>query len=374
MFFGLCNSLATFQTMMNEIFQDMIHKRWIIIYMDDIFIFTKTIEENVKCIKRVLQRLADNDLYLKPEKCIFWTKEVEYLGMIISENQLWMDLVKLWGIAEWPAPTNVKNVRSFLGFGNCYHQFIHNYGNITRPLNDLLGKNKTFEWSQECQETFKLLKRKFQESLVLLMPDMTKLFVVESDTLNYVSGAVLRQQDNNGDWHPCTYLSKLFNPTKCNHEIYDRELLAIIQALTDWRYYLISSPHKVTVLSDHQNGAKTQPMTSQVESIFIRIQSPIGTCFWQTNGTIRCPIMTIRFMSWRRHRQWRPHSITRTIVYQNNWFRIAQPHSFYQQRRWTYEYKDSFTKQTIVATKFTPFWLENRRRPSILQRQMLRSQ
>ena len=123
MFFGLCNSPATFQTMMNEIFQDMIHERWIIIYMDDIFIFTKTIKENVECVKRVLRRLADNDLYLKPEKCIFWTKEVEYLGMIISENQLRMDPVKLRGIAEWPAPTNVKNVRSFLGFGNYYRQF-----------------------------------------------------------------------------------------------------------------------------------------------------------------------------------------------------------------------------------------------------------
>ena len=107
--------------------------------MDDIFIFTKTIGENVKCVKRVLQRLADNDLYLKPEKCIFWTKEVEYLGMIILENQLRMDPVKLRGIAEWPAPTHIKNVRSFLGFGNYYHWFIHNYGNITRPLNDLLG-------------------------------------------------------------------------------------------------------------------------------------------------------------------------------------------------------------------------------------------
>ena len=89
-----------------------------------------------------IQRLVDNDLYLKPEKCIFWTKEVEYLGMIISENQLQMDPVKLRGIAEWPVPTKVKNVRSFLGFGNYYCQFIHNYRNITRPLNDLLGKNK----------------------------------------------------------------------------------------------------------------------------------------------------------------------------------------------------------------------------------------
>ena len=104
----------------------------------------------------------------------------------------------------------VKNVRSFLRFGNYYRRFIHDYGNITKPLNDLLGKNKTFEWSQECQDTFELLKRKFQESPVLLMPDMTKPFVVESDASKYASGAVLRQQDNNGDWHPCAYLSKSF--------------------------------------------------------------------------------------------------------------------------------------------------------------------
>ena len=85
------------------------------------------------------------------------------------------------------------------------------------------------------------------------MPDMTKPFVVESDASKYASGAVLRQQDNNGDWHPCAYLSKSFSPTEHNYKIYDRELLAIIQSLTDWRHYLIGSPHKVTVLSDHQN-------------------------------------------------------------------------------------------------------------------------
>ena len=157
--------------------------------MDDIFIFTKTIEENVKCTKRVLQRLRDNDLYLKPEKCTFWTTKVEYLGMIISENQLRMDPVKLSGIAKWPTPTNVKDVRSFLGFGNYYRRFIHDYGNITRLLNDLLAKDKTFEWNQEQQDTFELLKKKFQESPVLLMPDMTKPFVVESDASKYASGA-----------------------------------------------------------------------------------------------------------------------------------------------------------------------------------------
>ena len=134
--------------------------------------------------------------------------------MIISENQLQMDPVKMSSIAKWPTPTNVKDVQSFLGFGNYYRQFIHDFGNITHPLNNLLAKDKTFEWNQEQQDTFELLKKKFQESPVLLMPDMTKPFVVESDASKYAFGAVLRQQDNNGDWHPCAYLSKSFSPTE----------------------------------------------------------------------------------------------------------------------------------------------------------------
>ena len=253
MFFGLTNSPATFQSMMNEIFKDFIRERWVIIYMDDILIISNTIEDNIRYTKKILQRLRENDLYLKPEKCTFWATEVEYLGMVISENKLKMDPVKVSGIANWPTPTTIKEVRSFLGFGNYYRRFIHAYGDLIKPLNELLKKDTKFEWNQERQETFDLLKKKFQESPVLQMPDMMKPFVVESDASKYASGAVLRQQDTNGDWHPCAYLSKSFNETERNYEIYDRELLAIIRALTDWRHYLIGSPHIVTVLSDHQN-------------------------------------------------------------------------------------------------------------------------
>src|SRR5271163_2762850 len=100
---------------------------------------------------------------------------------------------------------------------------------------------------------FRHPQEEIQKSPVLQMPDMTKPFIVESDASKYASGAVLRQQDTNGDWHPCAYISKSFNETERNYEIYDRELLAIIHALTDWRHYLVGSPHVVTVLSDHQN-------------------------------------------------------------------------------------------------------------------------
>ena len=123
MFFGLYNSPATFQAMMDEIFGDMKNKHIIIVYMDDIFIFApdkSTLTENMK----VLRRLQDNDLFLKPTKCEFYKTKVEYLGMIIEEGKISMDPGKLKGIQDWPTPTTVKQVRRFLGFGNFYRRFI----------------------------------------------------------------------------------------------------------------------------------------------------------------------------------------------------------------------------------------------------------
>jgi hypothetical protein len=120
MFFGMCNSPATFQSMMNDIFNDLIEACIVIIYMDDIFLFAKTPEELENNTKKVLQRLRENDLFLKPKKCEFQKKKVEWLGMIIEEGKISMDPGKLKGISEWPNPTTVKQVRGFLGFGNFY--------------------------------------------------------------------------------------------------------------------------------------------------------------------------------------------------------------------------------------------------------------
>ena len=110
MFFRLCDSLATFQQMMDTIFQDEIHEAWVIIYMDDIFIFTRELSINIRHTRRILQKLWDNDLFIKPEKCVFWQNKVEYLGMIIEENKIGMDPVKLQRIADWPLPKTVKDV------------------------------------------------------------------------------------------------------------------------------------------------------------------------------------------------------------------------------------------------------------------------
>jgi len=228
MFFGLCNSPATFQNMMNDIFIMETNEGWILIYIDDILIFSKRKKELQKLTLRVLKKLQENDLFANLDKCTFEATEVDYLGMIISEDQIKMDPAKLKEIKDWPSPMTVKQVRSFLGFGNFYRKFIGHYADITRPLNDLTKKDLTWNWTDACQEAFEKLKEEFQKAPVLLMPDSTKPFVIETDASKFATGAVIQQKDMNGDWHSCGYISHSFDATQRNYEIYDRELMGIV--------------------------------------------------------------------------------------------------------------------------------------------------
>ena len=253
MFFRLCNSPATFQAMMNDIFADIIRKGWLHIYMDDMLIGGNSARNIQDKTIRVVQQLQAHDLYLKLEKCLFDQAKLKFLGMIISHNAVSMDPVKVQGITDWPAPTTVKQVRGFLGFGNFYRRFIDHYAEISRPLNDLTKKDAPFDWTDRCQDAFEELKRRFTTAPVMRMPDTTQPFVIESDASLTTTAAVLRQQDVNGDWHPVAYLSQSLLPAKRNYEIYDRELLAIVRALEAWRHYIMGGPHAMCILTDHKN-------------------------------------------------------------------------------------------------------------------------
>ena len=173
--------------------------------------------------------------------------------MVIKENQIKMEKTKLEGIIDWPTPTTVMQVRSFLGFGNFYRKFIGHYANIAQPLNDLTKKDHPWNWTTDCQQALEDLKVAFVEAPVLLMPDTAKPFVVESDASKWATGGVLRQQDDNGDWHPCGFISHSFDQMQRNYEIYDRELLGIVRALETWRHYLQGSQFPTVILSDHKN-------------------------------------------------------------------------------------------------------------------------
>jgi hypothetical protein len=141
MFFGMCNSLATFQAMMDDIFMTRIDNRLVIVYMDDILIFADTEKELERIMKQVLVKLREHDLFLKAKKCKFCQTRIKYLGMIIKEGRISMDAVKLGGIRDWPVPTMLKQTRSFLGFGNFYQKFISHYSELAWPLNDLMKKD-----------------------------------------------------------------------------------------------------------------------------------------------------------------------------------------------------------------------------------------
>lgn len=252
MFFGLTNSPATFQTMMDDIFQDLIATGKVVVYMDDILIGTETLEEHRIIVTEVLKHLQDHDLFLKPEKCTFEAQEVEYLGMILGNGKISMDPVKLDGALKWPTPKNLTDVRAFLGFGNFYRRFIHDFAGKARPLNDLTKKEMPWRWTEKEQTSFDTLKKAFTTAPVITQPDASKPFRVECDTSGFAIGGILSQEQE-GRWHPCAYLSASMTEAEHNYDVHDHELLAIMKTFEAWRHYLAGSPHKIDVWSDHRN-------------------------------------------------------------------------------------------------------------------------
>jgi RNase H-like domain found in reverse transcriptase/Reverse transcriptase (RNA-dependent DNA polymerase) len=249
----MCNSLATFQAMMDKIFKEEIEENLIIVYMDDILAFSKTIDGLKKIERIILEKAQEYDLYFTAKKCEFRKPKIEYLGLVIEEGKLAMDPAKLKGILDWPAPKTVKEVRSFLGFGNFYRCFVKGFSHLAHPLNDLLKKDKKFIWSEECQESFDQLKKQFTEEPVLIMLDHLKPFQIQVDSSLFATGDIFSQIDTNGDRHPCAYLSKSLTKEQRNYDTGDRELLAIVWALKEWRHYIQESGHTTIVLSDHDN-------------------------------------------------------------------------------------------------------------------------
>src|SRR5258705_13949899 len=144
---------------------------------------------------------------VKSEKCELFVKKVGFLGFTIDDGKVAMEEQKLAGIADWRAPTTQKQVRSFIGFCNFYRRFISHYSNICKPLNDLLRKNKVWEWTNEHYDAFNKLKAAFVSRPVLIIPDYSKPFIIEADASLFATGAVLLQEDANGDEHPAGYIS-----------------------------------------------------------------------------------------------------------------------------------------------------------------------
>ena len=191
--FGLKNAHATFQHFINDVLSDYLDG-FVISYIDDILIFSNNIEEHHIQVKKVLKRLLENDLVVKLEKCEFDKSETTFLGYVISEDGLKIDNEKVKAILEWPSPTNVKEVQSFIGLCNYYRFFIKDFAKIANPFHKLTRKNVQFVWGKDQQDAFDKLKHIFTSAPILRNPDGDKPFIVETDASNFAVGALLSQE------------------------------------------------------------------------------------------------------------------------------------------------------------------------------------
>jgi len=253
MFFGLTNSPATFQAMMNELLRDLINTGKVAVFIDDVIVGTETEKGHNELVAEVVKRLEENDLYVKPEKCKWKVKEVEFLGVVIGPEGIKMEEGKVKGVLEWPTPQGVKDVQKFLGLANYYCRFIEGFATVAKPLHDLVKKNKKWEWTEREEKAFKELKEKFTKEPVLAAPDIDKKMRMEVDASDYATGEVLSMECKDGLWRPVAFLSKSLNEMERNYEIHDKEMLAIIRGLEAWRHLLEGVQYKFKIWTDHKN-------------------------------------------------------------------------------------------------------------------------
>jgi len=238
MFFGLMNSPATFQAIMNELLRDLINTGKVATFINDVIIGTETEEGHNDIVAEVIKRLEENDLYVKPEKCKWKVRKIGFLGVVIGPEGIKMEEEKVKGVIEWPTPKCIKDVQKFLGLANYYRQFIEGFASIARPLHDMVKKDKKWDWIERQKKAFRELKEWFTKEPVLAALDLDKKLRVEVNTSNYVTGGVLSMEGEDGKWILVAFLSKSLNETERNYEIHDKEMLAIIRGLEAWRHLL----------------------------------------------------------------------------------------------------------------------------------------
>jgi len=235
MFFGLTNSPATFQAMMNKIFTEEIREGHVVIYLDDILIFSNNIDNHRALVACILSKLCQHKLYLKPEKREFEKETVGYLGMVVSGGEVRMEEKKVEAVRNWATPSWKKDLQRFLGFVNFYRKFIKDFSKIARPLHELTG-NMPWEWLTHHQLAFDTLKGAISDAMILHTPRDTRMFGIEADSSDFAIGSTLSQHQE-GLWRPITFLLKSLSSAERNYEIYDKELLAIMTCLEEWRHY-----------------------------------------------------------------------------------------------------------------------------------------
>jgi hypothetical protein len=245
--FGLTNAPATFMRLMNDIFRDELDS-CVIIYLDDILIFSKDPQQHIVDLEKILAKLRAEKLYAKLSKCEFYKNELKFLGHVVSADGIKADPDKIRSIIEWPPLRNINDVQCFLGLVNFYGRFIPSFAKKAAPLTDLLQKDRSFIWTEEQDRAFKTLKEDLTTAPTLAIFNPTRPFSVHTDASQYAIGAVLMQ-----DGRPVAYESRKLKDAEINYPIHEKEQLSVVHALLTWRVYLHSTTEPFPVYTDHQS-------------------------------------------------------------------------------------------------------------------------
>jgi hypothetical protein len=245
MSFGLTNAPAYFMYLKKKVFMEYLDK-FIVVFIDDILIFSKMMEEHEEHLRLVLEKLRSNQLYAKFSKCEFWLTDVAFLGHVIFAGGVSVDPGKVKDVLNWMPPTTASDIQSFLGLAGYYRWFIKDFSKIAKPMTKLLEKNKAFEWIKECQASFEELRKCLTLAPVLVLPDLTKKFDIYCDASRQGLGYVLMQEGQ-----VVCYASHQLRKHEENYPTHDLEQAAVVHALNIWRHYLIG--HRCEIYIDHKS-------------------------------------------------------------------------------------------------------------------------
>jgi len=281
--FGLCNAPATFQTLMNTIFREEMDQ-FVLVYLDDIMIFSRTLGDHVKHVRHVLQKLRKETLFVNKSKCSFFKVKIEWLGYIISDKGIEVDKKKIQTILDWPVPKNTLQILSFLGFAGWYRKFIEKYSHIAAPMTDLLKKDVPFVWTVKQQEAFEELKRKLTNAPVLILPSPNFPFEMYTDASDFAIGGVLMQDQGQG-LKPVAFSSKKLSDAERKYIIYEKEALSQIYHLQHWRCYLQGAPRS-TAYTDNSvlKHLQTQPRLTPRQARWMLILQEYNVYVDYVNG------------------------------------------------------------------------------------------
>jgi hypothetical protein len=240
---GLTNAPPYFMYLMNSVFMNELDK-FVVVFIDDILIYSKSKAEHAKHLRIVLQRLRDHKLYAKLSKCEFWLDSVKFLGQTISKDGISVDHSKVQEVMDWKPPKSVHQIRSFLGLAGYYRQFIPYFSRIAKPMTELLKKGVKFVRSEECDQAFHTLRKHLTSAPVLTKPDMSKPFEVFCDASGSGLGCVLMQENR-----VIAYASRALRPHEKNYPTHDLELAAVVHALKLWQHYLMGNHTPTTRVS-----------------------------------------------------------------------------------------------------------------------------